>query len=62
MTQAETITYNRKACENPLMECRREFRKKAEALPSQTLNDTPFGSIEALVWAYRRIEELEKQQ
>jgi acetolactate synthase regulatory subunit len=64
MTTAErqtTIKTNAEACERIL---RRMDRRGTdlERLRVDTLYDTPFDALEALVWAYREIERLEAER
>jgi hypothetical protein len=59
MTPAETIAYNREACERVLTRAHRPIPVDVETLYRPKLCDTPFEVTEALVWAYRRIEEMQ---
>lgn len=59
MSGKEIRIRNRAKCEAALRRYRPEQVIGLEPLHADTLSDTPFPLIAALVWAYRELEKLE---
>ena len=59
LTKSQILIINREACERILHQF--DGVEELEPLRASKLHDTPFDVIVALVWAYRRIEELETE-
>lgn len=59
MIDAQIIVYNREACERVLVRANRKPGAELATLDRSMLCGTEFEVLEALAWAYRRIEALE---